>query len=335
MNTRNYFVYSMDIKKLHIVIFAVLTMLLAIPYASVQAHDGPGMPMDRHHPMDDGHMNDGTNHMEINGSVSVSNSIILNIIVKPTQEASDEINSQHHHMDSNQYVNQMNVSFSKLVEFTDVTGNGFSNDDIIVSQYDLSQSNLNQPQLVNNAYYLINSKNDNVFSMTIDLNYENNVFYGFKWSLNITYPFTSENTSLAMVHQISTSRGEMSNIYREQNGINQASDCNLNGNEMNDVHENLPMFFSWADNVSVDGVSTSVSPTLVNQSVVISVPQGNNIYYDPTIGVDPTSLSIVDNRIASLGDFVNKINSPTLTGLIVASALIGVIIIFGLKKKST
>ncbi|MDH5403715.1 MAG: hypothetical protein OEZ01_11740 [Candidatus Heimdallarchaeota archaeon] len=291
-------------------------------------HMGGGM-------MDDGHMNGMTENMEIYGEVSVTNAITIEISVRPTEEMQQYMQGE---MSQDDYSNQVTVSFTQLVEFEDLNNDGYSSDDVIVSTYQLDENSLTQPEL-NNNIYTINSKLDNTFQMFIESKFKDNVFYGFKWSLEIAYNFQLNNTKLAMIHTIDTKHGRMmeGHMNGEDNDMNQQDHhSQYEEHRMNDGDHNVPMFFEWAPIVEVDGVNYNITATGFDNIFAISTIQGDLIIYDPIVGVDPDSLLQTDENLSSLfRNFMNSINSPTRLGLMLAGfAILSMVFIALYAKKN-
>ena len=278
-------------------------------------------------------------HMIVDGSVTVDNSIILSINVSPSQEMIDQMNSRmrgNRHMGNNyavgDYMNQINVSLYELVEYEDALNDGFTQNDTIVSTYPLDTTTLNQPTVVNDTYYTIKSQDGTTFSMQINLNFEDNLFFGFKWSLEINYPFVSNTSQLAFLHEIETKNGPMVERHQMRYGnMNGGSPMQFEGNHMDDYDTHIPMFFNWATSALVDGVQQSVVATSDGSMFALSVTQGSHIEYDPDIGVDPSSIYSADTSLSSAFQrFIDTLNTPTLIGLglgllsLIAIALIAV-----------
>ncbi|MHA2277069.1 MAG: hypothetical protein ACXAC2_14945, partial [Candidatus Kariarchaeaceae archaeon] len=225
--------------------------------------------------------------------------------------------------------NTMSISLTKLVEFEDVTKDGYTSDDLVISDYTLNSSTLGEIQFYsNNNSFTISSESDDLFTMIVELNLENGIPYEWKWSIILNYPFTSQTSTLAMLHEINAGSSWMADMHEE----NHMGDYNLmfEDNHMQDNHQYLPMFFSWDKFAEVDGVTQNVTASVAENVFALSFAQGSSIYYDPKIGVEPTSIAEVDSILGSidLPEFIDVINSPTALGLIAGSfALVSLAIV--------
>ncbi len=313
----------MKVTKIFRLTLAVL-LLLGLTISLVQGdgnHDETGM-MDMDH---DG-FNGNSEYMNITGEVTVSDSISISLSVLPTDEMQDMMNSN---MDEDevsqmyQYMNKMNIDIYSLVEYYDNTNDGYTADDTKVSEYALNNETLKQPVLLDlddKVSYEIVSDNSTVFKMTLDVYSVDQMPFAIKWSYDINYPFLQSNTSLAIIHEVFSMNGTMNqemmnDEYMNNGGMNDDMDGNIDdsmGNHqegtsddhsdgmMMDDHEELSMMFSWNATAIVDGIEKDVTSTDFEDKLVLSIPQGSNIFYDPQISIDPEAVLNADQSISGL-----------------------------------
>lgn len=321
-------------KSITFVVLIAVT-LLGLSMISPALAQGPGMPGDGDHMgsggmMDHSGFQDRSDHMEIDGTITVEDDITLTISVNPTDDMQDRMQDHHgdnHHMSSD-FTNQLEVSLFSLVEYEDNTTNGYSSDDTIISEYVLDTTTLDQPVFFDtNNTYIIESSDTDIFRMYIVLNTDDNQMpFAFKWSVDINYPFASTNSSIAMLHNFSNN--EMQHRYGEL-GEGETNRY-YHQNHMSDMHNQVPMFFRWDNTAMVDGYQVNVTATSVDDNFALSIPQGDQISYDPEIGADPNALANAENMLSNLfGGFLDTIKSPTVIGLIlgfIALTTIGIIV---------
>jgi hypothetical protein len=98
----------------------------------------------------------------------------------------------------------------------------------------------------------------------------------------------------------------------------------LNETRLQDDHPEAPMFFKWDEYATVDGSNQTVVATLNDGEIALSMPQGDQIFYDPEVGVDVDTISSIDNFFNQydLTDFLETVQSPTTLGLIIAAGLL-------------
>ena len=284
-----------------------------------------------------------SDHMLIKGNISISNAITLTISVLPSDEMQEMMSDRHmgqgNSMDMMNYNNTISLSLTKLVEFEDLTSDGYTADDIIISEYVLNKTSLNDVFLNDSGNvnkFTITSKNDDVFFMSIELNAENEVPYSWKWSLVLKFPFVSNSSRLAMLHDINSN---FKSMEMHQNDEMEDHMGNSNGkyqnSHMSDNHRQLPMFFSWDDTAQVDNIDQKIIATSTDEIFSLSINQGSEIYYDPKIGVDPSDIVNINEILQgfNMEDFVDSINTPTLFGIIIGFSLLsGLAIMLILRK---
>ncbi|MHA2092942.1 MAG: hypothetical protein ACW98K_19015 [Candidatus Kariarchaeaceae archaeon] len=300
------------------VLIGTVALLLTASFVSAHGNDDEGTdrPMGDHMGDHMGDTNYGmqmgdsgfegySEHMSIIGNLTLDDSISLTVSIMPSAEMQEMMEDGHMGMGSGHsnnmmdYTNTMSISLTKLVEFEDIDGDGLTSEDQIISEYLLNGSTLNEVEFIasNNSYF-ISSKNDTVFTMTVDLN------------------------SVAMIHEVNSETISMMDMHKQMDDLRDnhmsSFDTNFGNNFMQDHHQNLPMMFSWDDFALVDGFSQNVTATVTNDVFALSMVQGSQIYYDPKIGVEPSSITTVDGILGSsnLDEFIDIINSPTGIGLI-------------------
>ena len=273
-----------------------------------------------------------TENMVIEGEITIKDSIQFYINVHPNDE---HVSSMHHQMMSD-YSNIIEVSINKLVEYEDLDNNGLSSNDIVISEFYLNSSTLNDVDKVQNGdnlYFIINSKIENLFVMTFEIISQNNTPYAFKWSIDLEYPFISNSSKLAVFHDVSTESKSMMDMMDMMDGG--MGDNSLMSNMMSDNDEFLPMSFNWDDEVTVDGVVKSISSDIYIDYLTISFPYGNIISYDPVIGTEADSIFDIDELLSEsplideLNYFGNGAFVPTIFGISIALVFVIIILIIG------
>lgn len=273
--------------------------------------------------------NDGfesyTDHMKIDGEILITDSVKLVISAQPTEEMNEMMND---HMGSEsemmKYSNMMTISMTKLVEFIDFTDNGYSEDDLFVSEFIMDQTTMESVELqsdINIPTFVINSI---VINITVEMLSENDSPHAFKWSIDINYPFVQNDTKIAILHEI-----ESSNMGNMMQGTDNMGDQGFDSNMMSDNNEFLPMFFSWDENYIVDGETQEVIPNLENNIFSLSFDQGSEILYDPQIGLNPEDIQSVNSILDKIGlvQFWETVKSPTSLGIILGLLAIGVLFV--------
>ncbi len=280
-------------------------ILLLMP--STMADDGVSFTTTEH--SFEGH----SETMVITGEFAVTDAIELSLLIKPA-----ESDNRRHSMMS-EYNNEMGIKIYELVEYVDADNNGYSTDDTVLSKFKLNSDNLNDVSVKNvdgDTIFSIESVENGVFNMDIEINKYENIPVAFKWSYDINYPFVSNVSNLAVIHELD--QGSMMSMM-------DGSNMNNHQNMMSDNHKNLPMMFSWDNSVNVDGSDIEITPE-IGEDFILSFPNGKNILYDPKIQLDPTDISRVDSLLAGLlgGDF--SMLTPQPQSLIMG--LVGIATIF-------
>ncbi len=271
-----------------------------------------------------------TENMVIEGKIAIINSIEFYISVHPN----DEHTSSMHHQMMSDYSNIIEVSIDKLVEYVDLDNNGLTSNDLVISDYHLNSSTLNEVEKVQNGdnlYFVINSKIENLLKMTFEIVSQDNTPYAFKWSMDLKYPFVSNSSKLAVFHNVSTESKSMMDMMDGD----MMSDSSHMSNMMSDDDEYLPMSFNWDEDVIVDGVSKSIFSDVYGDYLTISFPAGSIISYDPVIGTEANSIINID-ELLSENQFIDELNYygnaafvPTVSGIIIATLAVSIILISG------
>ncbi|MHA2248953.1 MAG: hypothetical protein ACXAD7_01260 [Candidatus Kariarchaeaceae archaeon] len=312
----------------------LLVLLGLIPLASSQGSMPPGHHEIPHRPDPDYRHHFGDRNFEgmsenfnVTGTIHINNGIILSISVSPTSDMVDKRMSQatEHGFYPNisTFENTMSVNLSRLIEFEDTTGDGFTDDDTIMSLYSLNDINLNdvQNEVVDGLDTYTITSTDSVFTMIIEVNSTNDLPHDWKWSLVIEYPFSSSTSSLAMIHRITALRsGNLMKPYPKHSFSNHSL---LNNDSA------IPMRFAWDSTASVDGNEEDITATTDGSIFALSIIQGDLIDYDPSIGLNPQVIDDIENELYQLThtkDFVDTVNSPTFKGLLIGALLVTVTI---------
>ncbi len=227
-------------------------------------------------------------------------------------------------MDPDDFSNQMSILLYQLVEFVDVNNDGYNSSDPVISKYNLNITTLNKldySEKDNMGLYIITSK-DNVFRMVIMVNLTNNVPHDWKWSVDINYPHTQSNTSIAMLHELQMNKRQVSSPqypmyyhYRNDSIMDHASPIKLR--------------FKWDQYAFVDGINKTVEVNRVNNTLAISIPMGDNIEYDPNLGLEDTDFNTLIAQIQSFisTNFADTILSPTAIGLTITGLFVILVVI--------
>lgn len=246
--------------------------------------------------------------MEIDGAINIVESIELSLSISPTDQG-----MMHQDMMS-EYHNEMRVSISELVEFEDLSNDGLSDGDLILSRYTLNQVNLDQAevQTVDGiTSFLIQSKETNIFRMNVEVNKYGEMPVAFKWSYEVNYPFISNRTDLAILHSLEENTQTMMDLMNN-NHMNPTFE-----GLMSDNHKNLPMVFAWDDSAVIDDVETDIHSRVLDDDFVLSFPHGNKILYDPLIRLDPSDISEIDDILSGLSlEFLKPQERSILFGFI-------------------
>lgn len=258
-----------------------------------------------------------SNAMVIDGVINVVDTIELSLSIGP---------NDHDMMDQDmmsRYNNEMKVSISELIEFEDLTNDGLSNDDLIISSFKLNNINLNQPQVntINGiTSFVFQSIESDIFAMTVEVKIYEETPFAFKWSYDIEFPFVSNSSNLAILHSLEENTQTMMDMMN-----NNHMGPILEG-MMSDNHENLPMVFTWDGSAIIDDVETDIISGVLNDDFVLSFPTGNQISYDPLIQFDPSDISKIDDILSDLSTLNMELLKPQKVSILIG--FIGVSIIF-------
>ncbi|OLS29088.1 MAG: hypothetical protein HeimC2_02830 [Candidatus Heimdallarchaeota archaeon LC_2] len=324
-----------------------LTLMFAVwlawtSIASAQSGDMPNRdmpdrrpPANRHHD----HGFDGVSQaVNVSGTVIVEDAIVLELSIKPIDAVIERI-ELNRNVTLKDFQNQISVSLTELVEFEDLTNDGLTSDDIILGGFVLDSTNLNDVVIMESGdevIYIITSI-DNSFQMIIEINSTDNMPHDWKWSLIIEYDYLSPTSSLAVLHDLTI--GSM-HIIRERFGNSTEHPNEFGTRRISETHPRLPMFFRWDQNAMADGNNIDVLATNFNKSLSLSFVQGEIITYDPSIGVEQTSIDSADLELINLFDLqsvdklLDAVFSPTPRGIGIAIVLTSIIAITILISKN-
>ena len=286
----------------------------------------------------DGGFETRTEHMVVNGSLDVTDEgIVISLLMTPNEESmqmmeerkgdmGDDASGDSHgnapeerdmgrfmgDMSSpSSFQNQMNVTLYAIVEFEETGTAGFDAQDTLVSIYYLNSSTLNPIETDDNGSYTVSSP-DGVFRLDLGGNSSELGVLSWKWSVEINYPYVSNTSSVALLHDVQSMRGEM-NMVGERSMMDKGGKGGsmgdrgefrtevLNNNTMMNYGEGAPMFLSWIETADVDGNSLPVVAS-AGDVFAIAIPHGSNIKYDPSIGVEASVVEDMDSSIALLGE---------------------------------
>lgn len=319
--------------------------LIWSPLASAQGTMPPEMPDRTNHrmepPRNRRHDNgfDGANQaVNVSGTINVTDSINLSLTIKPSDEVIERMNSRGSMVVSD-FQNVITVSLTQLVEYEDTTNDGLTDNDTIISTFNLNDENLQDiviSELDGETIYTITSE-DGSFKMIIEINSTDNMPHDWKWSLEINYNFISDTSKLAVLHDIVIGRG---NLIREEFASASAHPEAFDRRELSRSHPRAPMFFRWDQTAFADDQEIEVEATKYNESLSLSFLQGETINYDPSIGVDQESIESLDFELVNVFDletvnkFIDQLSTPTARGLIIGILFVSTITMATLISKS-
>jgi hypothetical protein len=331
--------------KFYMSILFGLLLVASITLVDAQNRDDQrGMPHDHmrgiHPPMlGDRDFQGGSQSLNISGEITIGDGIILTLTIRPNDEALELMNQRMEQMRHNQrdiphqsdMYNQINLTLYSLIEFIDNGDDGYDPNDTIVSVYELNNESLNpiekQTSLDNTTYVV--SSIDDVFRMYIYVNTTNDLPHDWKWSVEINYPFTQNDTKLAMLHEIETYNHHLSHRRGyDQAPMDSAQTHRYQNNSRVDTYGMLAMRFQWDDFAVIDGEIENVKATSTNSFFALSMPQGEHIFYDPSIGVDPESINQLENTLEEFfaNGFLGMLNPPIYWQLLIAISMVLIII---------
>jgi len=333
----------------------MLISLLSV-YAQMPPNDGPGHNDPRNgmgdnsgHPDRMGarppHFRDGgfegrSEFMIVEGNIVVGDAgITLSISATPNMTA-----MKGHPPMTELPSNTINVSLYELVEFEDSSIPGYDMNDTVVSVYYLNSSTLGDlvTSISGDSQNYTVSSNDGVFSMTVEANTSS--VQSFKWSVEINYPFVSNTSKIAMLHDVITERTDgmqrgrmMAPPGTMHDGNHPESATHFDNRSLIVRDANIPMFFKWIDVAEVDGTNQSIEATASPGFFALSLPQGDSIFYDPSIGVENEVIENVYIFIAQIlentGSFMDAVFSPTIGALSVSFVLIVAVLLYINRRK--
>ncbi|MCE7734204.1 MAG: hypothetical protein GPJ54_04940 [Candidatus Heimdallarchaeota archaeon] len=334
--------------KKHLIITTSLILavwLIWSPLASAQGTMPPEMPDRTNHrmepPQNRRHSNgfDGANQaVNVSGTIDIADSITLSLTIKPSDDVIERMNNRDSMVISD-FQNVITVSLTQLVEYNDTTNDGLTEDDMIISTFDLNDENLKDiviSELNGQTIYTIVSE-DESFQMIIEINSTDNIPHDWKWSLEINYDYISDTSKLAVLHEIVIGRGD---LIREDFASASAHPEAFDKRELSRSHARAPMFFRWDQTAFADDKEIDVEATKYNESLSLSFLQGDTISYDPSIGVSQESIESLDFELVNVFDletvdkFIDQLSTPTARSLIIGILFVSTIAMATLISKS-
>lgn len=324
-----------------------LTLMFAVwlawtPLATAQQGDMPNRRMPPRQPPVNHHHNHGfdghSQAVNVSGTVTVEDAIVLELTFKPTDEVIKRI-EQNRNVTLQDFQNQISVSLTELVEFEDLTDDGLTTDDTVVSMFTLNSTNLNDVVMTEDGdevIYTITSF-DNSFQMNIEINSTDNMPHDWKWSLIIEYDYVSTISELAVLHELTMGNRH---TIRERFTNSTEHPHEFESRRLSESHPRLPVFFSWDQTAFADDTEIDVIATRFDESLSLSFIQGDIIEYDPSIGVDQSAIESIESDLLEFFDvesaekFLDKVLSPTPMGIGIAIMLTSVITIATLINKN-
>lgn len=307
---------------------------------------GPGMPDDSrmempHRPMvgRQGYIGMGEN-MIIEGNVTVDDAINITLSVRPSTEMEDMMRGRGMEEMHQNMEHTMSVLITELVEYKDELGDGYTEDDTVISTLKLNSTNLTPVEFVNESGIVTyrTSTLDNVtFSLILEVNTTSNLPNEWKWSYDINYPFTDSSSKLAVLHEIHSFQGSLVADQHRMDRI--ARFTHMNNSKVIANHSMLPMLFTWDRTANIDGTETEVVATGSNGTIALSFEQGNSIYYDPKLTIDEEVIQGFDQNLATLfsqeglKEFAQVLGLPNEFALIIASIVVILTLAIGIWKK--
>ncbi len=312
------------------------------PLATAQQGDMPTRhtqhrqpPVNRHHD----HGFDGTSQaVNVSGTVTIDEAIVLELTIKPTDEVIERI-EQNRNVTLQDYENQISVSLTELVEFEDITDDGLTVDDTVVSTFTLNSLNLNDVVLSEDGdevIYTITSL-DNSFKMIIEINSTDNMPHDWKWSLVMEYDYASATSELAVLHELTMGNRH---TIRERFANSTEHPMEFESRRLSESHPRLPVFFRWDQTAFADDSEIDVVATRYEESLSLSFNQGEVITYDPSIGADLSSIESFEFELMEFIDIesaeklLDQVLSPTPLGIGIAIMLTAFITIATLINKN-
>lgn len=285
--------------------------------------------------------------MTIKGNVTVNGGINISLTVQPTDEMYEMMN-EHMRRGNNQgnmnhmedFTHTMSVVITKLIEYEDKDNiSGYSEDDTAISTFDLNDTTLSDVEYSNKdgiVYYNISSVDEKTFRLFLEVNTNSSVPTEWKWSYEINYPFRSNTSKLAVLHEIHTSNG---NLIADRHRMDQAARfSHMMNYEVVANHSMLPMMFTWDRIATIDGIEKNVTATGEAGIVALSFEKGSQIYYDPRLGVDEETFIEANQNIVSMitqeTDFAQSLGLPNIIAIGVSMVVTISILIYGKVRKA-
>lgn len=238
---------------------------------------------------------------------------------------------------------EFEVSFSELVEYTDVNDNGVYDDsvDTVVQTLELDSFEPIVYTLTNVSGVPVHifdvMTTDGVFGARIYAtgdftNINGSVIAPTQVKIDVminNFTFTYLNTSLALKVELEAAVDTSLDAETEDEAEGRATDEEAIDFLMTDVNG----FFSWKESVEIDGVTHLVNSSIhetsaTEQEIYLNYPQGDEIIHDPKIGFENLLLATTAGTSPTGGiiDILAE-NSLPIIAVVGAIAIIGVIII--------
>ncbi len=234
----------------------------------------------------------------------------------------------------------MSVLITELVEYKDELGDGYTEDDTVISALKLNSTNLSPVEFVNESgivTYRTSTLDNSTFSLILEVNTTSNLPNEWKWSYDINYPFADSSSKLAVLHEIHSFQGSLVADQHRMDRI--ARFTHMNDSKVIANHSMLPMLFTWDRTANIDGTESDVVATGSNGTIALSFEQGSSIYYDPRLSIDEETIQQFDQSLGSmfsqedLKSFAEILGLPNETALILAGSLMILVVALIVWKK--
>ncbi len=250
------------------------------------------------------------------------------------------------------------VKIRELIEYRDTNRNGrYDEDDIIIDTYSFEKSNFKnftyQNQLSDdgeNINFVSTQTEDEVFKMNLYFSgnfsqINNQILSPSEVKIDFiinNYPYEEEDTQLALRTMLNTKHETEleTESFDEVQGFSEDESV-LDINSLNNGG-----FFSWAENVIVDGIVKPINSTINSQieetirenekisnkiiNIYFSYPRGTNIVHDPKLGI--VSISFETFALQSISNLINIDNIVSYVGICILASIMFLGVIFIRKR---
>ncbi len=224
------------------------------------------------------------------------------------------------------------ITLKKFVEFSDLNNNKrYDYADEEVSTYNFNMQNFTNITYSNetltsgeNIMKMATKTTDDIFTIEMFISdnftsFNNHLISPSEMKLDFiieNYPYIKNNTQLALLVEIITDH----HISIDAESFDEKSGFASNETAVNISSMNHSGFFSWLNNVIVDGSNKSVQASIFEEKnpginelerityLAISYPRGTTIIHDPKIGVVSQSFALTSLVDSNLIDFVTELN---------------------------